>query len=196
MVYAHGGKSVSIPSFYTRVSTLSQALLLTFQWSLYLPDPHPLTLLASLLFTLYLDLCRLHMLVCFLNELWNCIRFSSYLLQRLFFLLRTGWRQLLFWLLSELLRLFPFPWKERTTWEDECRPCQCHCCVQTEQRWANNYIFKKKKTTDVCTKLEYTRKWSWSCSTGPLESQLFSVLGKSSKENNECIIKLLLCMLT
>lgn len=69
MVYAHGGKSVSIPSFYTRDGTLSQALLLTFQWSLYLPDPHPLTLLASLLFTLYLDLCRLHMLVYFLNEL-------------------------------------------------------------------------------------------------------------------------------
>lgn len=144
MVDAHGGKSVSIPPFYTRDGTLSQALLLTFQWSLYLPDPHPLTLLASLLFTLYLDLCRLHMLVCFLNELWNCIRLSSYLLQRLFFLLRTGWRQLLFWLLSELLRLFPFPWKERTTW-DECHPCQCLCCVQTEQRWANNYIFKKKK---------------------------------------------------
>lgn len=46
-------------------------------------------------------------------------------------------------------------------------------------------FLRKKKTTDVCTKLEYTRKWSWSCSTGPLESQLFSVLGKSSKENNE-----------
>lgn len=69
MVYAHGRKSVYIPPFYTRDGTLSQALLFTFQRSLYLRDPHPLILLASLLFTLYVDLCRLHMLVYFLNEL-------------------------------------------------------------------------------------------------------------------------------